>query len=74
MLENNFVVSLLILFYIYLFEKKNRASDFVILGPITYPVLFVTRIQVEDVQATGDPRIYLGVDKDEMQIIAYYFN
>lgn len=53
---------------------KNTASDFVILGPGTYIALFAARLQVDNTQGTGESRIYLGNGKDELQLIAYYFN
>lgn len=53
---------------------KNTASDFVILGPGTYILLFAAKLQVDETQASGASRIYLGHGKDELQLVAYYFN
>ncbi|MCH7785791.1 MAG: hypothetical protein IIB06_10320, partial [Bacteroidetes bacterium] len=53
---------------------KNTASDYVKLGPGTYIARFAARIEVYDITGTGSTRIYLGTHKDELQIIAYYYN
>lgn len=53
---------------------RNSASDYVILGPGTYTPMFAAQLEVGDTNATGAVKMYLGVDKDEMQVIAHYFN
>ncbi len=55
-------------------DFKNTASDYVILGPGTYVVLFAGRMEVNDVTATGAERFYMGSGMDEVQIIAYYYS
>ncbi|BCY27909.1 hypothetical protein [Flavobacterium okayamense] len=53
---------------------RNSASDYVVLGPGTYTPMFAAQLAVGDTNATGAVKMYLGVDKDEMQVIAHYFN
>lgn len=53
---------------------RNSASDYVVLGPGTYTPMFAAQLEVGDTNATGAVKMYLGVDKDEMQVIAHYFN
>lgn len=53
---------------------RNTASDYVILGPGTYTPMFAAQLEVGDTNSTGAIKMYLGVENDEVQIIAYYFN
>ena len=53
---------------------KNTGSDYVRLGPGTYVALFVCRVYVGNVAGVGAIKAYLGPDKDELQIIAHYYN
>lgn len=52
----------------------NTGSDYVKLGPGTYCVMFSAQLQVEDSGGTGDVRMYLGSGKDDLQVIAHYYN
>lgn len=53
---------------------RNTASDYVVLGPGTYTPMFAAQLAVGDTAGTGAVKLYLGGEKDEVQIIAYYFN
>lgn len=53
---------------------RNTASDYVILGPGTYTPMFAAQLEVGDTNSTGAIKMYLGVENDEVQIIAHYFN
>ena len=53
---------------------RNTASDYVVLGPGTYTPMFACQLAVGDTGGTGAVKLYLGGEKDEVQIIAYYFN
>lgn len=53
---------------------RNSASDYVILGPGTYTPMFAAQLAVGDTNATGAIKMYIGVENDEMQVIAHYFN
>lgn len=53
---------------------RNTASDYVVLGPGTYTPMFACQLAVGDTLGTGAVKLYLGTQKDEVQIIAYYFN
>jgi hypothetical protein len=53
---------------------RNSASDYVVLGPGTYTPMFAAQLEVGDTNATGAVKMYIGIDNDEMQIIAHYFN
>lgn len=52
---------------------RNSASDYVVLGPGTYTPMFAAQLEVGDTNATGAIKMYLGVENDEVQIIAHYF-
>lgn len=52
---------------------RNTASDYVVLGPGTYTPMFAAQLEVGDTNGTGAIKMYLGVENDEVQIIAYYF-
>lgn len=53
---------------------RNTASDYVVLSPGTYTPMFACQLAVGDTGGTGAVKLYLGGEKDEVQIIAYYFN
>ena len=53
---------------------RNSASDYVVLGPGTYTPMFAAQLEVGDTNGTGAVKLYLGVENDEVQIIAHYFN
>lgn len=53
---------------------RNTASDYVVLGPGTYTPMFACQLAVGNTLGTGAMKLYLGTSKDEVQIIAYYFN
>lgn len=53
---------------------RNSASDYVVLGPGTYTPMFAAQLEVGDTNATGAVKLYLGVEKDEVQVIAHYFD
>lgn len=53
---------------------RNSASDYVVLGPGTYTPMFAAQLEVGDTNSTGAIKMYLGVENDEVQIIAHYFN
>lgn len=53
---------------------RNSASDYVVLGPGTYTPMFAAQLEVGDTNGTGAIKMYLGVENDEVQIIAHYFN
>lgn len=53
---------------------RNSASDYVVLGPGTYTPMFAAQLEVGDTNATGAIKMYLGVENDEVQVIAHYFN
>lgn len=52
---------------------KNTGTDYVKLGPGTYVALFAGQLAVGDVSGTGAVKMYLGAGKDELQIIAHYY-
>lgn len=51
----------------------NTGSDYVKLGPGTYTVMFAGQLAVGDTSGTGAVRMYLGSGKDELQVIAFYY-
>ncbi len=51
----------------------NTGTDYVKLPPGTYIALFAGQLAVGDVSGTGAVKMYLGSGKDELQIIAYYY-
>jgi hypothetical protein len=53
---------------------RNTASDYVILGPGTYTPMFAAQLEVGNTNSTGAIKMYIGVENDEVQIIAHYFN
>lgn len=53
---------------------RNSASDYVVLGPGTYTPMFAAQLEVGDTSSTGAIKMYLGVENDEVQVIAHYFN
>lgn len=53
---------------------RNSASDYVVLGPGTYTPMFAAQLEVGDTNATGAIKMYIGVENDEVQVIAHYFN
>lgn len=53
---------------------RNSASDYVVLGPGTYTPMFAAQLEVGDTSSTGSIKMYLGVENDEVQVIAHYFN
>ncbi|MDC8004503.1 hypothetical protein POV27_10630 [Aureisphaera galaxeae] len=55
-------------------EYKNTGTDYVKLGPGTYVALFAAQIAVGNTSGTGSVFIYLGSGKDDLQIIAHYYN
>lgn len=54
-------------------DFQNTASDYVKLGPGTYIALFSAQLAVGDTSGTGAVKMYLGSGKDDLQIIAYYY-
>lgn len=52
----------------------NSGSDYVKLPPGTYCPMFSVQMAVGDAAGTGAMKLYIGTDKDEVQIIAHYFN
>ena len=52
----------------------NNASDYVKLGPGTYTALFAAYLQVEVINGGGAAKMFLGSGKDELQIIAHYYD
>jgi len=54
-------------------EYKNIGSDYVKLGPGTYVALFTAQLAVGNTTGTGSVFLYLGSGKDELQIIAHYY-
>ena len=52
---------------------KNTGTDYVKLGPGTYVALFAGQLAVGNVSGTGAVKMYLGAGKDELQIIAHYY-
>ena len=52
---------------------KKTGTDYVKLGPGTYVALFAGQLAVGDVSGTGAVKMYLGKGKDELQIIAHYY-
>lgn len=53
---------------------RNSASDYVVLGPGTYTPMFAAQLEVGDTNGTGAIKLYLGTEKDEVQIIAHYLD
>ena len=52
----------------------NTGTDYVKLPPGTYVALFAGQLAVGDVSGTGAVKMYLGPGKDELQIIAHYYD
>jgi len=58
-------------------EYKNfhtTASDYVKLGPGTYTAMFAVQLAVGSTVGTGAVRMYLGSGKDDLQIVAHYYD
>ena len=55
-------------------EYKNSGTDYVKLGPGTYVALFAAQLAVGNTGGTGSVFMYLGSGKDDLQIIAHYYN
>ncbi len=55
-------------------DYKNTGTDYVKLGPGTYVALFAAQLAVGDTSGTGSVFMYLGSGKDDLQIIAHYYN
>lgn len=53
---------------------QNTGSDYVKLGPGTYTVMFAAQLAVGDTGGTGAVKMYLGSGKDDLQVIAHYYN
>jgi hypothetical protein len=51
----------------------NTASDYVKLGPGTYIALFAAQMAVGSTVGAGAAKLYLGSGKDDLQIIAHYY-
>jgi len=51
----------------------NTGSDYVKLGPGTYIALFSAQMAVGSTIGTGAAKLYLGSGKDDLQIIAHYY-
>lgn len=51
----------------------NTASDYVKLGPGTYIALFAAQMAVGSTIGAGAAKLYLGPGKDDLQIIAHYY-
>jgi len=51
----------------------NTASDYVKLGPGTYIALFAGQMAVGSTLGAGAAKLYLGSGKDDLQIIAHYY-
>lgn len=52
----------------------NTASDYVRLNPGTYIAYFAGQLAVGDTAGTGAVKIHLGTGKDDLQIIAHYYD
>ena len=53
---------------------QNTGSDYVKLGPGTYIGLFAVQMAVGSTTGAGAAKLYLGSGKDDIQIIAHYYN
>jgi len=51
----------------------NSGSDYVKLPPGTYCPMFSAQLAVSDASGSGAMKMYLGTGKDEVQIIAHYY-
>lgn len=51
----------------------NTGTDYVKLGPGTYTAMFAAQVAVGVTIGSGAAKLYLGTGKDEVQIIAYYY-
>lgn len=52
----------------------NTGSDYVKLPPGTYCPMFSVQLAVSDASGAGAMKMYVGTAKDEVQIIAHYYN
>lgn len=52
----------------------NSGTDYVKLPPGTYCPMFSAQLAVSDASGAGAMKMYLGTGKDEVQIIAHYYN
>jgi len=52
----------------------NTASDYVKLPPGTYSAMFACQLSVGSTVGTGAVKLYLGPGKDDLQIIAHYYD
>lgn len=52
----------------------NTASDYVRLNPGTYVAFFAAQLAVGDTGGTGAVKMHLGTGKDDLQIIAHYYD
>lgn len=52
----------------------NSGTDYVKLPPGTYCPMFSAQLAVSDASAAGAMKMYVGTGKDEVQIIAHYYN
>lgn len=52
----------------------NSGTDYVKLPPGTYCPMFSAQLAVSDGSGAGAMKMYLGTGKDEVQIIAHYYN
>ncbi|KGO87516.1 hypothetical protein [Flavobacterium suncheonense] len=55
-------------------DFHNTGSDYVKLPPGTYCPMFSAQLAVSDTSGSGSMKLYLGTGKDEVQIIAHYYN
>lgn len=55
-------------------DMWNTGTDYVKLPPGTYVALFAGQLAVGNVSGTGAVKMYLGSGKDELQIIAHYYD
>lgn len=53
---------------------QNTGSDYVKLGPGTYSAMFACQLAVGDTSGTGAVKMYIGSGKDDLQIVAHYFD
>jgi len=52
----------------------NTASDYVRLNPGAYVAFFAAQLAVGDTGGTGAVKMHLGTGKDDLQIIAHYYD
>ena len=52
---------------------QNTGSDYVKLGPGTYTAMFAAQVAVGVTTGAGAAKMYIGNGKDELQIIAHYY-